>query len=138
AGGGLRLQKRRLVGLGVDVGVGLVALGVGLFNAALQILPGAIELRLEEAKSPDALAFGKQRVEPALDSVVGDDGSQRERLRAAHEITLNGEGIDERRIRLLRYLGKAIVEHRAEKLLDQILSIGLFCRVEAFRLLVEQ
>ncbi len=91
---------------------------------------------MEKTKSLHALALGKERVESTLNSVVSDQGGERERLGGSHEIALTRVGGDERRIGLLSDLAESIVEHRAEKSLDEMLTVGCRRRVEALRLLV--
>ncbi len=97
----LRLQERRHVGFRIHVRVCLIALRVCLLYSTLQILPGAIELRLQKAESSHALAFGEQRVESARNSIVSDDRRQREGLGGPHEVALHRVRGDERWVWLL-------------------------------------
>ena len=72
------MQERRHVRLGVDAGVCLLPLSICLLDAALHVFLGAIQLRLKEAKLFHALTLAEERIEPALDSVVGNYRGQGE------------------------------------------------------------
>jgi hypothetical protein len=121
AGNRLAFEVRPDVLVRIDVGIGLVALGVCPLVEAQQVRLCPVELGLEEPELVHAARFDEQGFESALDAAVRHRGAQRKwRQLAPDEPALRRAGADERRVRSLGDFAETRVEHLHVQLDHQV------------------